>query len=154
MPSDLVQTWRKNNEVNYMLLAAIPDAALGDRYSARTRTVAAQFAHLHNVRVYHLQKRGARFLGNLRPFPRGAQPGKRELKAALEASESAMADFLMECERTKKVKSWQGSPAKFLGYLISHEGHHRGLTLVCLRIGGTKLPQKITYGIWDCWRKE
>ena len=52
-----------------------------------------------------------------------------------------------------KVKSWPGPPTTFLGYLISHEGHHRGLSIVCLRIGGTKLPQEIVYGIWEGWRK-
>ena len=66
-------------------------------------------------------------------FPRGAQPTKDELMAALRASEAPIAQFLEQCEAAGKVKNWKGPPASFLGYLIAHEAHHRGLAMVALR---------------------
>jgi hypothetical protein len=57
MESPLVHTWRRNNDANLFLLDFIPESALSHRYSERTRTVAAQFTHMHNVRVYHLEGR-------------------------------------------------------------------------------------------------
>lgn len=58
MASDLIRAWRKSCQVTQMLLDAIPAAHLGDQYSKRTRTVAAQFAHIHYVRVRNLDFRG------------------------------------------------------------------------------------------------
>ena len=58
MASDLVEAWDMNNRKNFLLLDGIPAKSFGDQYSPTTRTVASQFAHLHNVRVYHLKNRG------------------------------------------------------------------------------------------------
>ncbi|MDH4067289.1 MAG: hypothetical protein OEW19_23050, partial [Acidobacteriota bacterium] len=77
--SQLVQAWRMGNEANLYLLGQLPDAYLEGRYAARTRTVAGQFAHMHNVRVRWLEHAAPKLLGDLRSFPRGAQPGKKEL---------------------------------------------------------------------------
>ena len=51
MESQLVEAWRMGNEANLFLLDNIAEEHLADRYSARTRTVAAQFVHMHNVRL-------------------------------------------------------------------------------------------------------
>ena len=40
-----------SNEANPYLLGQLPKESLEDRYAPRTRTVAAQFAHMHNVRL-------------------------------------------------------------------------------------------------------
>jgi uncharacterized damage-inducible protein DinB len=151
--SELAHAWRIHCGLNTMLLDAIPDASLADRYSPRTRSVASQFAHMHNVRVMHLEKRFAAEADGLQTFERGAEPTRAELSAALDASDRAMARALAAAEDAGKLKSWKGPPASFLGYLVSHESHHRGLALVCLRVGGTKLGKDVTYGIWN-WSKD
>lgn len=153
MKSDLLETWKRCNSVNFLMLEAIPSKAFGDQYSTRTRTVASQFAHMHNIRLYHLDKRSDGLGTGLKSFPRGAQPTKKELQVALKASEKAMAGFFEACEENGKVKSWKGSPSTFLGYLIAHEAHHRGLVTVSLRMSGTKIPAEIVYGIWAAWNK-
>lgn len=153
MPSELAQVWTANNRINLALLDAVPAKALADKYAERTRTVAAQFAHIHNVRIYHLERRGPAFLGNLEGFARGAQPGKTQLRKALNASAKAVADLLDECEAAGRVKSWKGPPASYLGYFVAHEAHHRALAVVSLRLSGTKLPKDVLYGIWYSWRK-
>ncbi|MFQ5654060.1 MAG: DinB family protein [Planctomycetota bacterium] len=153
--STLAATWRTSNEVTLALLAAIPREALADRYSERTRTVAAQFAHIHYLRVRNLKQRGPAFLGELHDFPRGAQPGKGELQSALEASGSAIAELLKHCEATGSVKSWGGNPpATYLSYLVAHEAHHRALAIVSLRLSGHKLPQSALIGLWSSWGRK
>ena len=145
---ELTEAWRVNAGLTLSLLSSIPPAALADRYSPKTRTVASQFAHIHNVRVSQLENRGGDVEG-LASYARGAEPKKRELTAALKASGAAITKLLESIEAEGKVKSWSGRPpATYLGYLVSHESHHRGLVLVSLRAGGHKLPTDVTYGLW------
>jgi hypothetical protein len=115
--------------------------------------VAAQFAHIHNVRIYHLEKRGRQFLDGLETFAKGAQPARDELVAALAASEEAMASFLDRIEHLDHVKSWHGGPASFLGYLIAHEAHLRALVILSMRLAGQRLPREVVYNMWNWGQK-
>ncbi len=153
MKSQLVEAWCMSNEVNLYLLDSISDEYLKDSYAKRTRTVAAQFAHMHNVRLRWLNHAATKLVGKVESFPKGAQPTKAELKNALQASEEVIARFLEVCEATGEVKYWNGSPATFLSYLVAHEAHHRGLAMVAMRISGRKLPQEVIYGQWQ-WGKK
>ena len=155
MTSPLVHAWRVSNDLNHLFLEGIPEEWLADQYSERTRTVASQFAHIHNVRVSHLERRGSQFAGGLEGFPRGAQPTRDELLAALDASEDAMAELLDWIDGGGgKLSSWNGPPASFLGYLVSHEAHHRGLAIVSMRASGHRVPKEVSYGIWSGWGKK
>ena len=149
----MTTAWQKNHDANIYLMKHIPDEALTDRYSERTRTVAAQFAHIHNVRVYHLEKRGKEMLGKLKGFERGAQPGRKDLVETLNRSSGAIANFLVKCGQDNKVRSWNGTPASWLAYLVAHEAHHRALVLVSMRLSGRKLPEELKYNIWN-WGKK
>lgn len=153
MASDLQQAWRVNCEMNHRLFDAVDGDGLQARYSAKTRTVLAQFAHIHSVRVYHLKGRGQEFLGDLQGFPRGAEPTRTEVKRALRSSDKAIGALLDHCHREGKVRSWGGNPASYLGYFISHESHHRALAIVALRIAGAKAPKEVLDGLWN-WRKK
>jgi uncharacterized damage-inducible protein DinB len=152
MESQLTEAWLMNNEVNLFLLKNIPEEHLDDRYSSRTRTVAAQFAHIHNVRLMWAKHAMPDLQGEAVSFEKGAKPTKEELHKALQTSEIVVKKFLEASEEAGKVKNWKGSPATFLGYLIAHEAHHRGLATVALRICGHKLSQEVVYGQWD-WGK-
>ncbi len=153
MTSQFVDAWQRNNEANLFILDQLNRKKLSCRYSERTRTVAAQFAHLHNVRIYHLQNRAKDLVGDLQTFERGAQPDKRTLCSALSKSEKAISQFLEKCEAGEKVKTWNRQPTTFLGYIIAHEAHHRALAIVSLRLSGEKLPKEVLYNIWN-WGKK
>jgi len=150
--SDLLEAWRMSCEANLFLLGAIPPKYLHDAYSPRTRSVGAQFAHIHNVRLRWLKHAAPKLAGNAKSFPRGAQPTKAELKRALKASDDLVVAFLAQSEAASKVPQWNGGPASFLGYLVAHEAHHRGLAMVAMRLSGRKLPQELVYGLWQ-WGK-
>ena len=153
MLSDLVEAWRMSNEASLFLLESIPKDFLKDSYTARTRTVAAQFAHVHNVRLRWLRHAAPKVIDNAENFPKGAQPAKAALRKALKASAKLVERFIVECESRKRVKNWNGSPATFLSYLVAHEAHHRGLAMVAIRICGHKLPKEVIYGQWQ-WGKK
>ena len=154
MASDLVRAFRKSCQITQMLLDATPAAHLGDQYSPRTRTVAAQIAHIHYVRVRNLDLRGGPDLkGELTAFAKGAQPKKGELRKALKASARAMEKLIEAAESAGKVRGWKGTLASYIGYHVAHEAHHRALAIVCMRLAGHKVPQESVYGLWDAWRK-
>ncbi len=105
MASPLVEAWDMSNEANLFLLEGIPAEALQDRYSPRTRTVAAQFVHMHNVRLRWLQEAAPALAAKAKPFEKESEPTQRELKTALEASARLVARFLEESDAAGKVKS-------------------------------------------------
>ncbi len=145
----MAAAWQRNTDANLYLLDHLQEKSLAHRYSPRTRTVAAQLAHMHNVRVFHLNKRGPEFMGKLQTFERGAQPNRALLIAALTGSAKMMGAFLEASERTGLVRGWNGPPSTFLAYLIAHEAHHRALVVVSMRISGEKLPKEAVYNIWS-----
>ena len=152
MKSQLVEAWEMGQEANLFLIENLKPAMLEASYAPRTRTVAAQFAHIHNVRLRWLKHMAPDMKLTSELFPRCAQPTKTELKRSLRASAGSIAAFLERTEAKGRVRSWDGPPATFLGYLIAHEAHHRGLAMVALRIAGHKLPSEVVYGQWD-WGK-
>jgi uncharacterized damage-inducible protein DinB len=147
--SSLATAWQRNTDANLYLLDHLQEKSLANRYSPRTRTVSAQLAHMHNVRLLHLNKRGPEFMGRLQTFDRGAQPNRSQIVAALTGSAKMMGAFLEASERTGLIQGWNGPPSTFLAYLIAHEAHHRALIVVSMRISGEKLPKEAVYNIWS-----
>jgi uncharacterized damage-inducible protein DinB len=142
-----------SNEANLFLLGQIPAKYLTASYSPRTRNVASQFAHMHNVRLRWLKHAAPELVGGVESFPKGSEPTKTQLKRALKSSEKIVARFLEASDDAGKVKRWNGPPASFLSYFVAHEAHHRGLAMVAMRLSGAKLPQDVVYGQWQ-WGKQ
>ena len=55
-------------------------------------------------------------------------------------------------ENEGQVKGFKRGLVPFIGYFISHEGHHRGNILLTLKQKGFKFPDQLKYGIWE-WNK-
>jgi uncharacterized damage-inducible protein DinB len=75
---------------------------------------------------------------------------KKQIRTALEASGKAIETLFEQAgARGGKVKNFKPHATAFLGYLISHESHHRGQIGWTLKQTGNPLDQKIAYGMWE-----
>jgi uncharacterized damage-inducible protein DinB len=113
------------------------------------RDVARQFAHLHNVRVWHLEKRAKDLARGLKTFEGKTSPKKSELRKTLTASSKAIETFLVDVlEQKPRRRGFKKGIFTTLGYFIAHESHHRGNILLTLKECGEKLDKDAEYAIW------
>ena len=149
MEDQLLETWNIHDRINRYLLNAVPDEALGSALGPKHRTIYQLFAHLHNVRLMWLKSAAPDLLEGLAKIE-GETGDKKSLAAALEASGQAIATLLRKgLAAGGKVKGFKPHAVAFLGYLISHESHHRGQIGWTLKNTGHPLDQKTSYGLWE-----
>ncbi|HEY1340242.1 MAG TPA: DinB family protein [Bryobacteraceae bacterium] len=147
----LADTWLLNNRVNLMLLDQLSDEQLRWGASPRARTIADQFAHLHNVRIMWLEVQSPTAAKKLRKIEKGAAT-KTSLREALEASAAAMGETIAAAEAGGKLKSVKRGVASFFGYMLAHEGHHRGQIILHLKNAKMPIDPTLGYALWE-WQK-
>jgi uncharacterized damage-inducible protein DinB len=146
----LAETWAIHNRINLYMLDAVADDALGATAAPKCRTVYDLFAHIHNVRLMWLKAAAPKLLAGLEKLETKTVGDKAKLRAALEASGQAIEQVLRDASQAGgKVKGFKPHATAFLGYLISHESHHRGQAGWALKISGHPLNQKTAFGLWE-----
>jgi uncharacterized damage-inducible protein DinB len=153
MEDQLVDTWAIHNRINLYLLNAVPESALSAALP-KCRTVYDQFAHIHNVRLMWLKSAAPELLEGLEKLETKTGGTKDQIRAALEASGKAIEILLRNAIAIApasggKVKGFKPHAVAFLGYLISHESHHRGQIGWTMKQSGHPLDQKTAYGLWE-----
>ena len=149
MEEQLIATWHIHDRINRYLLNAVPEDALDSALGPKHRTIYQIFAHMHNVRLMWLKSAAPELLEGLAKVE-GESGDKAALAAALEASGQAVAGLLQKALAAGgKVKGFKPHAVAFLGYLISHESHHRGQVGWTLKNTGHPLDQKTAYGLWE-----
>jgi uncharacterized damage-inducible protein DinB len=148
--NQFLETWDVHNRVNLYLLDAVAPEHLEDVSASKGRSVGEQFAHMHNVRLMWLKQAAPELLGGLKKFEKGNGADKETLRRALADSGQAINLLLRKSlESGGKVKWFKPHAVAFLGYLISHESHHRGQVALSLKQSGHRLGNKVLYGIWE-----
>jgi len=137
--------------VNLMLLEAMTDEQLAHIPFPRARSIADQFAHLHNVRIMWLEVTAKDRAKGLKKIEKG-RATKAELRKALEASAEELAAVIGESMEAGKMRGYKRGPLAFSGYILAHEGHHRGEIIVHMKHGKMPLHRDLTYAIWE-WDK-
>ncbi|HEX9628859.1 MAG TPA: DinB family protein [Pyrinomonadaceae bacterium] len=145
-----LETWDIHNRINLYLLDAIEPASFRNLSASKGRNVGEQFAHLHNVRLMWLKAAAPELLKGLTKLEKENATDKKLLRKALIDSAAAIGSLLEQSlAQGGKIKGFKPHAAAFLGYLISHESHHRGQIALALKQSGVTLDKKIQYGIWE-----
>ncbi|MCU1268680.1 MAG: hypothetical protein JWM21_4998 [Acidobacteria bacterium] len=150
MEDQLLETWDIHNRINLYLLDAIDAGSLSSYSASKGRNVGEQFAHLHNVRLMWLKAAAPELLKGLEKIEKDDAQDKKLLRKSLVDSAAALRHLLgQSLEVGGKVKGFKPHASAFLGYLISHESHHRGQIALSLKQAGHPLDKKIQYGLWE-----
>lgn len=149
MSTEIIDTWHIHNRINLYLLDALQEEHLTDLSASRGRNVGEQFAHVHNVRLMWIKASLPELLEGLVKLEKGNLLTINILKESIMQSGDAVASLLDRGFKDGRIKGFKPHPAAFLGYLISHESHHRGQIMLSLKQSGHPVDKKVQFGIWE-----
>jgi uncharacterized damage-inducible protein DinB len=150
METQISETWEINNRVGLYLLDAVAPEFLRDVSASKGRNVGEQFAHIHNVRLMWLKQAAPDISQTQTKIEKEQAADKNLLRDALLDSGSAVRQlFEQSLAAGGKIKGFKPHAAAFLGYLVSHEAHHRSQIILSLKQSGHPLDKKILFGIWE-----
>jgi uncharacterized damage-inducible protein DinB len=150
MTDPLVETWLIHARINVYLMKAIKAANLSACASSAGRSVGESLAHLHNVRLMWLKAAAPELLAGLSKVEKQDAASVPTLTKALAASTEAIGTLITRSLASGgTVKGFKPHVQAFVGYLVSHESHHRGQIALALKQSGVPLDKKVWFGIWE-----
>jgi uncharacterized damage-inducible protein DinB len=159
MSNVLLETFAVNEAMNQLLLERLdPKAWRAKPPSRGSRTIAAIFAHVHNIRRKWLRLSATHL--KLPPQLDRSRCTQRQASAALAQSAKLCSQMLTEAlvgpnARVKQfhrdgwARPWPAG-ASMVAYMLSHEAHHRGQ--ICMLAHQLGFPIKAAYDLWN-WEK-
>jgi uncharacterized damage-inducible protein DinB len=165
----LLETYAINDAMNQLLLTHLDPRAWRatlpgpnrKQKSRSGRTIAAIFAHMHNVRLKWLKATAPHLK---RPAPldpyrctqrRAAVALKQSAAQCLRMLTDALSDDpnrrVSKFFRDSLMPIWPAGPTMF-AYMFAHEAHHRGQITMLAHQLGYRLPPQAWGGIWN-WDK-
>ena len=154
----MLETFAVNDRMNQLILEHLDSRAWRAKPPGRNaRTIAAIFAHVHNIRRKWLRLSA----------PHLTLPAQLDrTRCTLSQARAALAESALLCAEMLRdafdrpgrrflrdgwARPWPGGAAMF-SYMIAHEAHHRGQVSMLAHQLGFPLPVKAGAGIW-MWEK-
>jgi uncharacterized damage-inducible protein DinB len=157
----LVESYAVNERMNQRVLEHLDPAAWRAKLpGSKGRTIAAIFAHVHNVRRKWLRLSAPHL--KLPTSLQHARCTQKQARNALAESAARCSEMLADAfsgpqsrvetfHRDGWAKPWPPG-ASMVVYMISHDAHHRGQVCMLAHQLGFPLPMKCISGIWG-WEK-
>ena len=143
----LIETWQIHNRIHLFLLEAISAEQLTTKL-AKGKSVDAQFAHIHNVRLMWIKAAAPDLLPDLAKLEAGADAAT--IEECLNSSANVITQILRNAGSPEgRIKNFKPHAAAFVGYMIAHESNHRGHIEIALRQAGSPVSDKVGYGLWE-----
>lgn len=148
-----------NDRLNQIVIEHLDPAAWKAPPPGKVRTIAAIFAHMHNVRTKWIRLTAPHL--KVPPQLNRATATPPQTRQALAESSARCAEMLEEAldgeSRIREflrdgwARPWPAGP-EMLCYMLSHEAHHRGQVCLIAHQLGFPLPGPAAYGLWN-WEK-
>lgn len=157
----LVESYAVNERMNQIVLEHLDPAAWrGQLPGSKVRTIAAIFAHVHNIRRKWLRLSAPHL--KLPATLDRAICTQNEVRAALSESAARCSDMLVDSLSSPQhrvetflrdgwAKPWPAGAA-MVAYMMTHEAHHRGQVCLLAHQLGFPLPMKAISRMWG-WEK-
>ena len=155
---ELLASYAVNDRMNQIILERLNPLAWRANPAGRNgRTIAAIFAHMHNIRRkwLRLSAPGIKLPAELDR----RRCTQKQARAALAESAAKCSEMLQEAlsgegrvqkfHRDGWTRAWSPGPAMF-AYMMTHDAHHRGQA--CMLAHQLGFPIKAGYEIW-MWEK-
>ena len=155
----LLETYAVNERMNQVLLEHLDPRAWRAKAPGRNaRTIAAIFAHVHNIR-----RKWLRLSAPHLKLP----PELDRTRCTMQQARSALAESARRCEEMLRsalisagikefrrdgwARPWPPGAAMVV-YMIAHDTHHRGQVCMLAHQLGAPLPAKVGGALWN-WEK-
>lgn len=157
LAQELVESYAINDRMNQLVLEHLDPAAWRAKVpGTRSRTIAALFCHVHNIRRKWLRLSAPHL--TLPATLNRSVCSQQDAGVALAESAARSCEMIMEAltepegrvavfHRDGWAKPWP-TGAAMVAYMISHDAHHRGQACMLAHQLGFPLPGQAAYGMW------
>jgi uncharacterized damage-inducible protein DinB len=156
---EIIEAYALNEAMNQLLLEHLDPRAWKAKLPGQARTIAAIFAHVHNMRRKWLRLSAPHI--KLPTQLDRTQCTQKQVKAALAESAALCCEMLAEALmpqgrvqsflRDGWARPWRPGAAMF-AYMITHDAHHRGQVCMLAHQLGFPLPVRAGAGMWG-WER-